>query len=288
MANGINCDGLLQQPMEELSSTASCPPVKPECEFIKIMVQIPMRYTALMDPEQPPLEQGCDPVNAGKVYQRGCAPSAIQDIRIVFVAQPLQTSIPLSPICDDHAAPSDVLAHESSENPSAGISDSFKAYPANLRPSFFRRDTDENLVSFSADFSFVNLNPTIELLPAWSDHSPAQLVEHGPSSFVASQAQSSLKSERADPALLIGDPPNRPEPEAQADLAPFEDCASRDSDIPMAASTPQQAPRGLPNLSMTASRALDSFRPAKAEQICAASRFRLESLFEFEQSRRIQ
>src|ERR1035441_4178358 len=104
MADRIDCDGLLQQPVEELPPAAGCPSVKSEHEFIKIMVQIPMRYTALMDPEQPPLEQGRDPVNAGKVYQRGCTPSAIQDRRIVCVAQTLQTSIAKPPICDDHAA----------------------------------------------------------------------------------------------------------------------------------------------------------------------------------------
>jgi hypothetical protein len=287
MADRIDCDGLLQQPVEELSPTAGCPSVKPEHEFIKIMAQIPMRYAALMDPKQPPLEQGRNPVNAGKVHHRGLAPLAIQDRRIMLVAQPLQSSIPLSPICDDHATSDDVLTDESSENSSAVVSDSFHPYSANLFASLFCRHTDENLVSFSANFGFVDLNFAVELLPTRSNHSPAQLVKHRPGSLVASQAQGSLQSQSADSALLIGDPPNGPEPEAQADLASFKDCARRDSDVPVTASTPQQAPRGLPNLTMPASWALDPFRPAETDQIFAASLFRSESMFEFEQSRGI-
>ena len=53
MADRIDCDGLLQQPVEELPPAAGCSSVKPEGEFIKIMIQIPMRYAALMDPKQP-------------------------------------------------------------------------------------------------------------------------------------------------------------------------------------------------------------------------------------------
>ena len=287
MADWIDCDGLFQQPMEELSSAAGCPSVKSEHEFIKIMIQIPMRYTALMDPKQPPLEQGCDPVNAGKVHERGRTPPAIQDRGIMLVAQALQTSIPLSPICDDHAAPSDVRAHESSENPAAGIGDPLKSYSADLLAAFFRCDTDENLVPSSAELGLIDFNPAVELLTPGPNHSTAQFMEHGPSSFVASQTQGSLKSERADSALLIGDPPSRPKPEAQADLASFKDCADRDPNVLMAASAAQQASRGLPNLSMTAPRALDAIRPAEAEQIFAASLFRSESVFEFEQSRGI-
>jgi hypothetical protein len=287
MTDRIDCDGLLQQPVEELSPTAGCPSVKPEHEFIKIMVQIPMRYAALMDSQQPSLEQGGDPVNTGKVHQRRCSSPAIQNRGIMLVAQPLQTSIPLSSICDDHAAPSDVRAHESSEDPSAGIGDPLQSYPADLPAAFFCCDTDENLVPSSAKFGLIDLNPTVELLTPGPDHSTAQFMEHGPSSFVASQTKCSLKSERADSALLIGDPPNRPKPEAQADLATFKDRADRDPDVLMAAPATQQAPRGLPNLPMAAPWALDAFGPAEAQQIFAASLFRSESVFEFEQSRGI-
>ena len=287
MGNRIDQDCLLQQPVEKLSPTDRGPSVKPKNEFIKIMVQIPMSYTALMDPKQPPFEQGCDPVNAGKIHQRGCASFAIQDRGIMLVTQSLQTSISLPSIGDDHTTPSDMRAHESSKNPSFGIGDSLKSYSTNLLATFFRCDTDENLMSLSADFSFVNLHPSGELFSAWPDHSPAQLVEHGPRGFVASQAQGSLKSERTDPALLIGDPPDRSEPEAQADLAPFKDCAHCNPDVPMAASTSQQTACGFPDLLMVTSRAVDAFGPAEAEQIFAASMFRSESVFEFEQSRGI-
>lgn len=124
MASMIDRDGLLQQPVEELSPAAGCPSVKPEHELIKIMIQIPMRYTALMDPEQPPLKQGRGSVNTGEVHQRGCTSPAIQDRRAVCVAQTLQTPIAKPAIGDDHAAPGDVLADEFSEHSSARISDS--------------------------------------------------------------------------------------------------------------------------------------------------------------------
>lgn len=287
MADRIDCDGLLQQPVEELPPAAGCSSVKPEGEFIKIMIQIPMRYAALMDPKQPPLEQGRDPVNAGKVHQRGGAPPAIQDRGIMLVAQPLQTPIAQPPICDDHAAPDNVLADESSENPSTGISDSFHPYATDLAASLFCRHTDENLVSFSANFGFVDLDLAVELFPTGSNHCPTKLVEHRPSSLIASQAQGSLQSQSTDSALLIGNPPDRTEPEPQANFASFKDRTGRNSDIPMAASTSQQTPRGLPDLLMTASWALDSVRPAEAEQVFAASLFRSEPVFEFEQSRGI-
>ncbi len=287
MSDWIDCDGLLQQPVEELSPATGCPSVKPEHEFVKIMVQISMRHTALMNSKQPSLEQGCGPVNARKENPGSCTSSTIQNRRVVRITQTFQPSVAKPPICDDHATSGDVLADESSENTPVLISDPFHPYATNLFASLFCRHTDENLVSFSSNFGFVNLNLPVELFPTGSNHSPAKLVEHRPSGLVAPQAQGSLQSQGTDSALLIGNPPNRPEPEAQADFASFKDRSNCDANVPMAASASQQASRCLPDLLMTAAGTSDPVWPAQADQIIAASLLRSELMFEFEQSFRI-
>ena len=287
ISDRVDCDSLLQQTVEDLAPTSGVPSVEPKYKFIQIVIETSVGDPTLMDSKQPAFEQGRYPMDTGKVYQRILPPLAIQDHGIMGVAQSFQTSIALSPIGDDHAASRGVRSHESTENPSAGIREFLKSYSSDLLPSDFRCDADENFVPYSADHSLINLDPAVELFPARPDHSPAQLVEHDPSSFIAPQAQRSLESQRADPTLLIGNPPGRAKPEAQADLAPIKNRARRDSDVPAAASTPQHTSRGSPNLPMIAPWALDSLRPAQTGQVVTAGLFRSEAMFEFEQSRGI-
>ena len=61
---GLHGDGLLREAVEQLPPPARGPAVEPERELVQVGVQVRHRDTPLMDAQQPPLEQGRDPVDA--------------------------------------------------------------------------------------------------------------------------------------------------------------------------------------------------------------------------------
>jgi hypothetical protein len=122
------------------------------------------------------------------------------------------------------------------------------------------------------------------LLPLWTDHRPAQLVQHCPGRMVASQTQHPLESQGTDTALLIRHPPDRSEPEAQRKLAVFENGPSGEGNVPVAVPALPQIPAGSPSLGMMAPGALKALRPAQPEQIAPTGFFGAEPMLEFEES----
>ena len=65
VGRGLDCERLLDQPVEEKSPCLGFAPVEPKGELIEVVVELLELDAALMRADQPPLEQRSDEVDAG-------------------------------------------------------------------------------------------------------------------------------------------------------------------------------------------------------------------------------
>ena len=57
VGHGINCSGLLHEPVEELSTALRLSTVKAEREFVEVVVEMFAADGTLVSPQEPALEQ---------------------------------------------------------------------------------------------------------------------------------------------------------------------------------------------------------------------------------------
>ena len=93
--------------------------------------------------------------------------------------------------------------------------------------SNFGRDRDEdaicaassNFLAFTAQKGLIDFYGTAKPLSTWAHHGPTELVQPRPGRFVAPEAQDSLKTKGTNAVLLVGEIPNRLEPDPEGPLA---------------------------------------------------------------------
>ena len=126
--------------------------------------------------------------------------------------------------------------------------------------------------TWTSDVRFINLHLTRELVATRTHHGPAQPMQHRPRRLIAAQAQGSLKTQCADPVLLIGQVPCRREPAAQWRARLRKDRAGRHRSLITAATTHQTRTRRSVGLTrFGASRTDESLGPPKPLKIIHTS-----------------
>ncbi len=87
--------------------------------------------------------------------------------------------------------------------------------------------TDRILAVGDRKVRLIDFDLAMQQISTRPDHSPAQAVQHGPCSFIASKAKNTLQTQCTDAVFLVGDVPNSGEPNAKFSARPVEDGAGR-------------------------------------------------------------
>jgi len=114
-----------------------------------------------------------------------------------------------------------------------------------------------------------------------------QLVQPRPSRFVTPQAQHSLQPQGADPVLLAGHPPDRPEPQGQRRSRPLENRSCRHCRLVSTIGTNPPPATGHPIRFTLASRTSKPLRTAETPEILPTGLFRRKPPFQFHQRARV-
>ena len=119
----------------------------------------------------------------------------------------------------------------------------------------------------SAQLTFLDCPSRGQQIPPRPHHRAPHFVQPGPSRFVAVQPQHSWKSPSAGCGLLGGDPPHRTKPQRQRAARALQDRPCGHRGLAPTRSALQQHCSPRPGLSTTATRTVETVRPAQPEQI---------------------
>jgi hypothetical protein len=82
--------------------------------------------------------------------------------------------------------------------------------------------TSSDFLAFSAQKGLIDLYGTAKSLSTWAHHGPTEFVQPRPGRFVAPEAQDSLQTKGANAVLLVGEIPDRLEPDPEGFAGPLE------------------------------------------------------------------
>src|SRR5215472_17010325 len=291
----LDRDGLLQEPVEELATAARFAPVESEREFIEVGIQMLPAHTALVGSKQPALEQGDGKMNAR--HQLPCRFAvSLQEGDLMPVTFAPQRLIPQPAVGVDHATRLHRVLDEGHKAFRPGIRNAPHPDPADPLAIFFHCNCKHrfafylaslNPFLFAADQSLVYFYPPLQPIPARTHHGVAQFMQHRPGRLVALQAQHALQAHGADPVLLAGHPPHRPEPQGQWQAAVLKDRSRSHRNLAMTPRALPQQIRRRPRLPPSTARALEAIRPAQLKQICPAGLLGRKPGLQFQQISRI-
>ena len=115
------------------------------------------------------------------------------------------------------------------------------------------RSTPSTLSWFpSSNISLINLNYAIKSVTARTDHGTSKLVHPSPSRMVATQSQSSLQTQCANPIFLIRYVPHSAKPPLQGLSRPVENCSSCHRSLKITIRTVEQSSACPPSFFMLA------------------------------------
>lgn len=285
VGHGFDRNGLLNESIEQLTSAGGRTPIKPEGEFIEIMVKMLPGSAPLVDAQEPALEQ------------RGNAMRVRKDVgsgpRLMSVSMWLEYAyIGWIAIGDDGRARGHALFGELDQAIPSGDVYPLEADASCARLALLDGDKDDSLVpngpssrttfAASPNKGFVHFDCSHQGLAIGSYHGPAQLVQACPSRAIAADSQSSLHTQRTDTTLLVGEPPDRSKPKAQRKMTVLEDrpggCRSHGTTILALPKLPSE----LPTPVQSALWAPKTIRPSNADQIAPAVLFCPELAFKFQ------
>lgn len=226
---GVGCrrdrNALLDEPVEQISPASRHPAIEPESVLVQVMVELFPGYPPLVDTQQPTLEQRGNTVEARKSVGSG--------LDLMNVPMRLEyAGIGGKSIGNDGRAGSHRLFDELNQAVSGGDGYLFETNSSSAKFSPLDGDKNDRLGSWGSSSSalaaspnqgFVHLDRAGKWLAIRTDHGPAQLMQTTPSSTIAAYPKGPLHSQRADPALLICEPPDRTEPKPQGQVAVLKD-----------------------------------------------------------------
>ncbi len=203
----------VEQPVEEEAATSRSASVETECELIQVVVQMLRGRGALVGADNPTLEQADNQVNVGQgdVWV-ATGPDAD---RLVVIAGCCKPHVAAPGVGEDGGARLDRLLDEGNESRCGHIGDATHPHSTESAALSLGSDHHDRLIPgmaatdptlfHAAYIGLIDLNFPAQVISARPDHGSAQLVQPDPCRLVAAQAEHSLKPERADPVLLIGD-----------------------------------------------------------------------------------
>ena len=271
--------------------------VEPERELIEVVIEMLMRYAALVDAQEPPFQQRRDLMHAGQQGRGGLAtpahhagPVAIAVVDQAWVGRPA--------IGAHDRARGDSALYEADEALPRSIRDPLEPDSTCASAPDFRGDGDQRfgltqvplaLAGLdTAHEDFVHLDRLRQRFPTWPHHGPPQLVQTAPGRLVAAEPQRSLQADGTDPTLLVRDPPDRAKPHPQGQVAVLEDRSSRERDVnPTGPTDHHSAPAHRPALTSSTRAALKPVGPAQLSQIGPARLLRTEAIFKLQQRSRV-
>ena len=178
-------------------------------------------YGPLVSSQQPAFQQGNDAIGQ---WQKVLTYESILADHIMDISVPNQAAVSRPVIGPNYAARHHHFWYCFLQTICRSICDSTKANTSN--PVFillggkkhqnFARGTTTTLTRFTAaNVGFVNFHRATEPIPTRADHGTTQLVQPYPRSAVTPKPQNTLKSQGANPMLLISNVPHRLEPKFQ-------------------------------------------------------------------------
>ncbi len=291
-----NGDRLLRQAVEEHPSILRAAAVESEGELVQVVFQLLPGDPSLMDAKEPPLEEGDHAMHPGK-QGGGSLPAGADHPGPMDIPGLFEARVEFPAVRDDHSSRGHGTLHEPEQTVFGGVrdpletdspdrpapnlgSDSHKCFALPEMPS-------ASTCLDSSDDRFIDLYLVGQAIPAGPHHGAAQLVQAGPGCLVATQAERALKSQGAHAALLVCDPPHRPEPEPQGNVAAVKDGAGRDGYVGPAGSAMQGPSPGFPGLTVTATGTAEPIRPPQLHQVGPTGLLGAKPLFEFQQRFRV-
>jgi len=291
----LDGDGLFQKAVEQLAPTARIAPIKSERELVEIGIQMFDTHASLVGSKQPAFEQRDYAMNSRHQFRCGFAvPLQVCDLVPIFLAFQGQVTQPA--IGMDCAARLDGILYKGNQAVCGCVQNAPHSDTADSRSIFFRCNCNHGLglrlpavnpFFFATHEGFINFNTPLKPIPPRPHHGAAQLVQQGPSRFVALQAQHALQPHGADAVLLASHPPHRSEPQGQRQSAVLKNRSRSHRNLTMTSRALPQQIGSWPGLPASTARAAESIRPAKLKQIRPASRLGREAPLQFQQVPRI-
>ncbi len=289
----VHRDSLLHKAVEQFSTPLRGSAIEPEGELVQISVQVRLRDSALVDAQEPPLQQGHHPIDT-----RQEIPSDLSLLpnNVVDIPSLLQPAVPRPAVCANHATGGDRLLDSAFQVLSRSIGHAPQTDTPDAVPIHLSCDDDQGF-PFSAaprfpwlgptQVGFINFHGTPEAFSPRSDHRSSELVQPRPSGPVAAQAQGALESQRTHSRFLIRHVPHSPEPQSQRILCVLEEGTGQDRSLKPTVCAVIQAASGRPHTRALAAQTSDTLRPSQTGQIRPARLFRGKPSFKLHQRARV-
>jgi len=247
-----------------------------------------MTHSSLMGSDQPSLHHGSHSVTQ---RQEIIPHGTIRTHDLTNIAEPLQPIVSFPVVGFHSAAGLNGLCYRRGQAPSRGVCDTLKpdssyTLPILLCCNDYQRFSLRSTASFSrllpTDIHLVNLEGAGEPVSPRSDHSPPQLMQPCPGSFIAAKPQNPLYSSRTGAVLLAGHPPDGAKPQHQRFSRPFKDSSGNDRGLIVTRRTAYQPISRMPSFFVLAARASETIRPPQLVQILSAGLLRRKSLLQLQ------
>ncbi len=284
---------LLHESVEELASGFRSSAIESERELIEVAIQLLSRHHPLMNTHQSALQQGRHPVDTGQ-KRRDCLPAPADHLVIVpATAQPLAT---FPSVRDHRGSRPDGALHERQKTLGGGVrhrtqTDASDAFPLDLRGDHYQDLVSQMPMAppgfHPTHIRFFHLYVPNQSVSVRPDHGAPEFLQAGPSGLVASKAQQTLQTKRADTVLLIGDQPDGAEPSPKRKMTSMDDRPGRHRGLVSAVGTHHQGPLGGPVAGTSAPGTTETRRPAQPGQVGPAVGLRCKPSLEFGKSARI-
>ena len=277
VGNGVGLDGLLKETIEEQASGLRGSAVKAEGEFIEIVLEVGIADSTVIGPEPPSLQKRCDPVDSrhGHVGMHSSCP---QTLWTMLVSGLGKRDVPGPAVRVDDSSLDHCPLDKRDEAPRRGVIDALHTDAACTPASNFGRDGDEdaicapstNFLAFTAQKGLIDLYGAAKPLSTWAHHGSPEFVQPRPGRFVASEAQDSLQAKGANSVLLVGEIPDRLEPDPKGFAGPLEERPRRRRCLTLALGATHESTLRFPSSQPAATRTLESVRPSEPSQVFTA------------------
>lgn len=286
--NGVDLDGLFQETVEKQTAGLGRTTVEAKGEFIEIVLEVGIADSAVVGPEPPSLQKRGDSVNSRHGHMGGQA-TCSQTLGTVLVSRTGEGNVPGPSVRVDDSALDHGSLDKRNEALRRSVLDTCHADTASTSTSNFGRDgyedaicaTSSDFLALTAQKGLIDLYGTAQPLSTWAHHGPTEFVQPRPGRFVAPEAQDSLQAKGANAVLLVGEIPDRLEPDPERFAGPLEERPRRARCLTLALGAANEPTLRFPSSQAPASRALESIWPSDPTQERIAGRLRREPLIEF-------
>jgi hypothetical protein len=296
--NGLKCFAqwrrhyrLLKQPEEKHASVRRGTPIEAKSELLEIPIQHSMSEFPLVSSHHPALEQRGYTMNS---RQKGYRFSRV----ITGYSRPIivaghQSHVGTQPVRYHDTSRINGVPDESKKTLAGSVWYSLQPDSANTPAANFGSNDNEGFLHLSTtataflvstDQSLINFDLSRQQLTPRANHGLPEPVQTTPGRSIATKTQSSLKSERAHPTLLIGHPPSSPKPQTKWYMAPLENSTGRHRSFHSAIPAEQKPPACPPSSLMPAMGTAKSIGPTESDQVVPTGFFGTEPVFKFEES----